>query len=419
MKLALECYEKAAIGCRKLATVLGVFLKPFQQKSPHHTTIRNWIWRCGYAILTSPKEKGDDWIAIGDLTVSLGRMKVLAILGVRKSKIENREDRTLTHNDVEVLKLAPCERSNGEFARATFNCAAKTINGTFKAIVIDRGSDIKKGAALFKENSPTTIIIHDISHKLSNVMEKNLKDDPVWISYLAKLTQTRHRVQNTIFAALMPPVLRRDARYMDIRDIAFWDGRVADIKNRGNLKEISEEYFNEYLGWLKEYEKLLMEVKIMVEAAEMIKDITRRHWLSRDIYNYIQDAIEYFEIPEGKAKEFIKEALASLYEEVEKLNDDEIMLSSTEVEESIFGKYKHINSGSQQGVTGNVLGICIFTGGGLSEQQIKSNMEQVSTEIMKNWVEKNVGETIGKLRKKFFKKDRTKFDEKLQAINAA
>lgn len=404
MHFALECYAKAAIGCRKLATVLSIFLKPFQEKSPHHTTIRNWIWRCGYAILTSPKESGDGWTVIGDLTVNLGKMKVLALLGVQKSKIEDRNDLTLTHSDVEVLKLVPCIRSNGQFVCDALNRAAECVNGTLEAIVIDRGSDVKKGAYLFKENNSSTKIIHDISHKLSNVMEKNLKDDPRWKRYTSKLTQTRHRVQQTEFAALMPPVLRRDARFMDIRDIVFWRSRINEIKARGNLKEIAEERFNEFLGWLDKYIAPLREWEIMVEAADLIKELTRKYWLSKDLYEYIRDAMGYFKITGKKAKKFIKEALETLYEEVEKLGDEEKVLCSTEVLESIFGKYKQVNVGSQQGVSGNVLGICLFTGKNLTQDQIIVNLESCSTKIMKTWVEKNVCETIGKLRKGYFKK---------------
>jgi hypothetical protein len=128
--------------------------------APHHSTVQKWVWRYGCAELNSPKEQADDWIAIGDLTVSLGKMKVMAVLGVRSDKIMNnlahdraigmdndknktktRSNLTLSHEDVEVLALAPCERSNWEFVNQTFEHAVEKVGGSFKAIVIDRGSD--------------------------------------------------------------------------------------------------------------------------------------------------------------------------------------------------------------------------------------------------------------------------------------
>ncbi len=419
MKVAIDCYGFALIGCRKLEKVLQVFLKGTTQKAPHHTTIRNWIWRNGYAILNSPKETADDWIAIGDLTVSLGKMKLLAIIGVRAAAIKNKPDLTLSHKDVQVLELAPCERSNGEFVNKTFSDAMKRIDNPFRAIIIDRGTDIKKGATLFQESHPETKIIHDISHKLSNVLEKILKDDPTWIAYNKELTLTRHRVQQSEFAALMPPVQRRDARFMDISDIVFWPDRILKAKDNGNLKDISANRFEEYLGWMRKYKESLIEWETIVQAGEMIKEITRECWLSKEIYAYIKTAFEEFQIKGSKIKLFIDDSLKAVLEEVEKLGDDEIMLCSTEVLESIFGKYKAINAGSEQGISGNVLAICSFVSSEKTEEQILINMEQCSTKTMNTWVVKKVGDTLGKLRKKFFKKSRTKFDKIFKDQNAA
>jgi hypothetical protein len=403
--------------------------------APHHSTVQKWVWRYGCAELNSPKEQADDWIAIGDLTVSLGKMKVMAVLGVRSDKIMNnlahdraigmdndknktktRSNLTLSHEDVEVLALAPCERSNWEFVNQTFEHAVEKVGGSFKAIVIDRGSDIKKGAKFFQQSHLGTKIIHDISHLLSNVMEKILKDDPIWIAYLKDLTLTRHRVQVTEFAALMPPTLQRDARYMDISDIVYWSSKIADIRNSGNLDAIPEERFNEYLGWLKKYEEPLAEVEIIVSIAEMIKEITREEWLSAGCYEYISSFLEETGIVKGKVKEFVEMALALILEETNKLGDDTI-LASTEVLESIFGKYKLINSGSGQGVSGNVLGMCIFAGSKLTEEKVLTNLETCSTQSVKDWVVNKVGETIGRLRKRFFKK--TKIDEKNKAMKMA
>jgi hypothetical protein len=424
MKLSLDCYNEAAIGCRKLQKVLDKFLPSIGLKAPHHSTIKNWIWRYGCACLDSPNEKRDDWIAIGDLTVCLGKMKVLAVLGVKADEIKKRQDLTLTYQDVEILELAPCIKSNGLFVCKTFNDASNRVSGgkgALQAIVIDRGSDIKKGAHLYQKSHPLTKVIHDITHKLSNVMEKALKDHPIWIAYTKELTLTRHRVQNTEFAAMMPPVQRRDARFMDISDIVLFRNRTLRIKKSGNLEGItSEERFNEYLGWLDKYEIFLNECETMVGAAEMIKENTRQHWISKEVYEYLKMNFGYCELEEGIAKEFIDNAMKTVLEEVEKLGDGETMLASTEVLESIFGKFKQINFGSEQGVSGNVLGICTFVGGGITEEKIISNMEKCSTNAMKKWVDEHVGDnSIGRLRKKIFKNLRTKFDEKIEDENVA
>jgi hypothetical protein len=338
-------------------------------------------------------------------------MKVLAIVGVRTNKIMERKDLTLTHKDVEVLGLAPCETSNGIFVHNAFMEACEKIKKPFKAIVIDRGSDIKCGAKHFQRVYPETKIIHDISHKLSNVLEKILKDNPSWIAYNQELTLTRHRVQQTEFAALMPPKQRRDARFMDISGAVLWPQRMWEIEKNGKLGDVSKDRFEEYLGWMKKYKNNLFEWEWIVSSGEMIKEIIRQNWLSKEIYEYIEGIFKEFKIKQKLVKLFVKEALQTVLEEVEKLDEGEKMLASTEVLESIFGKYKAINVGSEQGISGNVLGICTFIGPELTETQILVNMEKTPTKTMFYWVKEKLGNSVGSIRKKFFQ--RTKFDENI------
>ena len=86
-------------------------------------------------------------------------------------------------------------------------------------------------------------------------------------------------------------------------------------------------------------------------------------------------------------------------------------LCSTEVLESIFGKYKELNSGSQ-GINGNILGLATFVGPKLTEQTAKQAMEGCSTKSGNDWIKQRVGSTLGSLRHRFFKSKGTKFDTK-------
>jgi len=72
------------------------------------------------------------------------------------------------------------------------------------------------GARLFQQNHSIVELLHDISHKLSNVMEHELKNDKNWSAYLQELNMTRRRVFQTELSALMPKKQREKARFMDI-----------------------------------------------------------------------------------------------------------------------------------------------------------------------------------------------------------
>jgi hypothetical protein len=400
IKMALDLHGQAGLGCRKISRVLQII----NQQAPHHTTIRQWIIRNGCYVLNSPLERGSDWVVIADLTIDIGKMKCLAIIGVRMSRLK--DDLTLGHKDVEILGLHPIEKSNGIIILSALEEARKRLGEDFQALVIDQGPDIKKGAKLFSEKYPNTKILHDIPHKLAIILRKELAGDKKWTEYMKLLKQTKNRVQQTELAALLPASGRVWDRELDIGYLFEWKDRLLISKENGNLDSIKEERFLDYFGWIFDYD--LSELSSMVEAAKMIKEAVRRFGLSLEVYDYLDAYFENIPIEEKRLRDFGDKALTAIWEEVEKLSDNQTLICSTEVLESIFGKYKEMNSNAQ-GVTGNVLSMATYVGS--KENDIKQVMEGVSLKQGIKWIKEKVGHTIASFRKHFFKgSNRTKFD---------
>jgi hypothetical protein len=84
LKLSLDLHGHATVGCRTIVKILEVFTSQIGPSFPHHTTIRQGIIRHGYHCLQKPLEKANDWITIGDLTICVGKLKCLAILGGKR-----------------------------------------------------------------------------------------------------------------------------------------------------------------------------------------------------------------------------------------------------------------------------------------------------------------------------------------------
>lgn len=387
-----------------------MFAKQINLATPHHTTIRQWIIRYGCHTLQTPLEQASDWIAIADLTINIGKLKCLAVLGVRSCDLEKREDLTLSHKEVEVLGLYPTEKSTGVFILESFEDSAKRIGGLFVASIIDQGSDIKMGARLFQEKHPETKILHDISHKLSNIVEHELKNDDMWSKYIQELNMTRKRAYQTEFASLMPKKQRKKARFMDIGYLVQWPGRIKNSKEKGNFKMISEERYHDYLGWLNEFSASLEIWEFIDQTVQFIKKTVRVYGVSLDVYEYIQMCLEKPNIEEERLKNFIAKVLKTVWMEVEKLDEGQCLICSTEVIESIFGKYKSITTGLN-GITGSILGICSFVGKEKTELSIKHAMENCSVRDAVTYVRQKFGETITSLRRKFFPPSKkAKFD---------
>ena len=152
------------------------------------------------------------------------------------SQLDTRDALTLSHKGVEVTGLQPTEKPTRKFVEEAYEDSAKRIGGNFLANVLDQGSDIKMGARLFQQNHSIVELLHDISHKLSNVMEHELKNDKNWSAYLQELNMTRRRVFQTELSALMPKKQREKARFMDIGYLVNQPDRIKKSKENGCLK---------------------------------------------------------------------------------------------------------------------------------------------------------------------------------------
>ena len=408
VRMALDLYAHAVMGCRKIARVLEIILSRIGLHSPHHTTVRQWVHRNGCHQLEQPVEKADDWVVLADITIGIGNIKCLAMVGVRMETIESQKDMILSHNDVELLGVYPTMKATGEHFEKALTEVHNKIGG-IRAVVIDEGPDVKKGVHLYQENHPEAKIIHDIKHKLSLVMKHNLENDPKWASYTTAITQTRRLLYQTDLTALKPPAKRSKARYMNIAPSIEWPARILNAKRSGDLDSIPEERYQKFFGWIEEYAKPLETWSSMVGVVEMICHETRTHGLSEAVYENLM--IFFLEAPlNEQSRDIAAKSMEKVLEEVNKLDDEQTLICSTEVLESLFGKYKEV-TGGMQGVTGNVLGIGVFVGNERTDESVKNVMEGCSVKRAVKWVKEKVGDTIARVRRRLLPYKRTKFDK--------
>jgi hypothetical protein len=411
IKLALDLYGRATLGCSKVSTVLKVIFEDVTERIPHRTTVRTWFIRNGLHNLEKPIEKSEDMVAIGDITISLGKLKCLAIFGTRMKKLEQRKDYTLNHQDVEILGLHITEKATGDFVQQSFENTYNRIGFDLLGAVIDQGAEMKKGCRQYQKEHTNTLIIHDIKHKMSLVMEHTLKPSLIWAGFNKKMMETRRLVQQTELAVLAPPTQRSKARFMDIGYILKWRKRILEAKQSGRLDYIPNERYEKYFGWLNEYEKVSEDWDFMEGVVDMVNSTCRKCGLSHETYESLRMNIEEaFKIDEEHLNKFLKDVLKSIEEESCKLKPGQVMLCSTEVEESIFGKYKELNLGGQE-IGSNILGVATFVGPKQTEASIKEAMECCSAKKGLGWIKQKVVDTLGSIRYRLFRGiKKTKFD---------
>jgi len=395
---------KNGLGYKQIERVFKVLFSESSQKKPSDSTIRLWLMRSGYAKLNKPLPDGQ-WLIIGDVTVDIGTLKCLVSVGVNLDVLYEREDITLTLNDLDIIGVHPTEKATGEFAEESFRKDIDRLGGikNVKGIVIDQGSDLTKGTKLLQKGEERLKFLHDISHKLSHVLEKDLKDDPLWEKYTKQLTKTKQLVQQTELAGLQPPKQRSKARFMNVALYVDWFSKFKKSEQDGNFDEIPKKRFNKYFGWMSRFEFFHEIVCQKVGIVETIKDTIRRGGYSMGIYEHLIDLFDTMPLDKG-VHSFVCDALTVVYEEVEKLDEGERLPGTTEIIESLFGSYKRHSACGGHGITGNVLTMGSLVGKTQTSEEVGQTMVETPVKSVLDWVSSNVGNTLAKLRNRFFPK---------------
>jgi hypothetical protein len=381
---------------RGAARSLQILCAEAAEACPSLWSIRNWVLRLGLYELERPKERASDWALILDHTIQVGPHKALLILGARLGDLR-REHFALGHQDVAVLGLEICERSNGEIVWRALERIQEQI-GEPRLLVSDAGSDIKKAAALFCERHRHTDWIPDVSHRIARLLEAELSGDPQWESFLSRAAQCRNQCQQTALSPLMPPPQRGKARWMNYQPLVAWGLEVIQhpIPSWACPKE-----FKRVFGWLDDYEEELDDCWMMMHLGQEICRIIKDQGIDCQSLENCRQILQ--ERVHGARVRRYASGIREYLEEVEsKLRPGERLLGSSDIVESIFGKYKFLLERSpQKAITRLILAIGALTSRRTPEL-IRNAMEAIKMEAVEKWFSKYVGESARSIRQNAF-----------------
>ena len=404
IKLALDLFSEGLLGFRAIARVFKILANFIGNFSPHFTTIRQWVLKMGLFQVSRDIEKRDDWIWLLDFSAGVGAQKCLVILGVRFNNLleevntGKRVDLTLSHKDVCILGIYPTKQADGEFVCEKLEEVTEKTQAPL-AVVTDEGSDIKKGASMYVSKFKKTILIFDIAHKIALIIKGYLEDNERWNLFVGKVAKTKQLIQQTQdFAALSPPNQRSKSRFMNADIPLNWVRKIEEVEHLWNVNEKAKERFQQYFGWIKDFKCDYDKWNQIIEVAEQAKYTMRSQGLSEQSYTNLENIFMAKALSIGEVTEITGKILDAIKEEVDKLPERRIYICSTEVLESVFGKYKEINNAAAQGITAAVLSIATFLSG-RSESEVKTGMEESQIHKVAEWIQSNANDSLARIRR--------------------
>lgn len=391
---------KAATSQRAAAAVLEIVAPyiPGLKRVPCANSGRMWLMRMGLYELLRPKEVAEDWVWIMDHTVQLGPWKCLVIVGVRLSAWRAKEG-PLEHQDLTLLNLTPMEQSSGEAVAAQLRETRERTGMVPAAVLSDEGAELKKAMLLFRgESAPLQKVPHvyDIKHKAATILKKELHQDKTWQSFVTRTNRTKLQVTLTELAFLVPPGLKTKARYMNLDALVGWGCRVlAYLEDPCDFpgQKVDPKKLRQKLGWLRAYRRPLATWAELLEVAARAETYVRREgYHARAAEELEQDLLRAARTP---ASLRMKAGLVTFVaEQAKDLTPGQHFLGSSEVLESLLGKYKRIQgTHSKGGMTASLLNI----GAAVLKKSatvIQTAMATVPVVAVGQWVRDKLGLTI-------------------------
>lgn len=318
----------------------------------------------------------------------MGLQKFVLVLGVRKESLV--ENFCPTLDQVETLVLKPLESCPGEVVKSILEEAALKV-GRPIAIISDAGSEFKKGIRLFSKEDEN-IHLFDISHKADACLKVTLNTDPRFKNFLECAGKSVQQLKLSKIAHLLPPRQRTKARMHSSFAMIKWGIRLSNYVRSQKFEKISVECRSK-IAWIEEYREDLQTYMSLVEISQIALQKVHEEGYHRNIANNFILATQNL-CWTDMGIEFQKKLASILNEEGQKVPDGQHYLGSSEIIESLFGKFKELEDHhAHSGLTSLVLAIPALTGK-IDEIKIDAAMKEIKTTDVKNWLDKNLGETF-------------------------
>jgi hypothetical protein len=396
VSLFLRMVVLAAVSFRGAAAVLrlcGPHL-PYPGGVPCWSSGRWWLLRVGLFELCRQKPPADDWVWMMDHTIQLGPWKCLVVIGVRLSSwLKDR--RPLRHEDMTLLDLTPMEHSSGEEVHERLQAVTQTT-GVPAAVLSDGGTDLKRGMELFHDDHPEVQHVLDLKHTHALLLKRELKKDLRWGSFVTKANQTKLGVTQTTLAFLNPPGLKTKARYMNLDSLVSWGMQaLAYLDHPRDFpgQKVDRKKLRAKLGWLRRYRRALCGWSELLSLVKTVEAHVHREGLYPGIRETLEKQLPAL-VRTAAGRRFQNAQLRFLAEQSRPLVPGRRMIGSTEVLESIIGKYKRLQSThSKGGMTTMLLGVGAIVGK-KSAVTIAQALQTIRTQDVVTWCRDALGPTI-------------------------
>lgn len=388
------------LSLRQTCSVLE-FIRDFlgiKFEIPSYGTVRIWVHKLGLYMLKKGGEIGEkskkskeQWVLIVDESYSLAKSRLLLVLAVRISCLKSGQ--RITMKDCQAIEIRSGVTWTGIEVAAVLNDAVKKIDGTVAYVVSDRGNNLVNAYQ-------ATGLLHvpDWSHYVANILESVYTQDDDFKLFNELMGKFKKKRKQSLFSDYSPPTLSVKMRFMNYIPFLEWANIMLD-----NFKHIPFEIVAE-LQFLQEMKPFITEMTDLFYKGDAIglllktngicpqtqketmavkEALLKKYPNNPKVTAFAEGINRYFDITMPIYTQY-----ASNEENVTPIFNK--IIASSEVIESIFGKFKHrCLKDPKRGFSAIALLIPLF-GRQFSPFDVFKAMSSISCTQLELWQEKNL-----------------------------
>jgi hypothetical protein len=356
--LSVALVKVASLSLRGAARALQVVLTQLGLgRAPTAGTVRLWLLRVGLGQVRRPKAAAADWVWLMDHSTQVDDAKCFVVLGVRLSALSKKR-LPLTYEDVEPFATTIMHVSDGPAVCNALEEISKRVGIVPTALLSDQGTDLRAGSDLFLQAHPGTRSLHDMAHRAAVELKTLLTQDPLWEAFCQQANLFKRQVQQTPLAALAPPAQRSKSRYMNLPTLIDWACRILTpaVFNAHKVAELLEVPTFLVVEKVAAFFPFVACIPLWSElshVATVFRQVIGVEGYHAGAADQITDLLAT--PASGDAARLRERLLSFLSTQVSNLRPGECIPGSTEILESVFGRYKgiqgsHLRTGFQVGV---------------------------------------------------------------------
>lgn len=409
--MAIELGKR--VGFRGAADAMQIMFAGLgmETKAPSHDAIEQWTLRLGVGLLKDTFMPGQRVLWMADHSSQVGKERLLLIIGVALDDLPPSGE-SLTFEKLKVLAVVPGVSWKKEDVEREYLKLAKQI-GVPAYLLCDGAVELSEPAEKLEFDGQKTIVLGDLKHRAANVLEKELSRSGRFQAFINEVSLTRNRIQQTELDQFTPPTLRSKSRFMNIGTLFTWATMVLYHLNTPAScarEGITKERMEQKLGWLLDYASDLEQWNQCQEVIGCSLSVINLQGLSAKTCELVEQSLTQnnpsWRTEDCSATRIAVQLIDWIKQYSDKLKDNERAWLSTEILESLFGKFKQVEQQQSKGGFTRLIAViptlCIKA----TKQIVKKAFQAINSPQTRKWLEDSLGKTLNARRNAAYRESR-------------